>query len=144
MALIRNRRWLTQPPRTQEPLEGWARQIVAWLDQQDRVGEVITPVVEIVIDNSTLSLNTNVQCTHGLEQRVFSAAVPNVHWILCGAKHSGVGIGAGSGVSVLYVDGTVARNTIGLRFLANGLTVDVSNPLTYWLYFFPFVERLPQ
>ena len=126
------------------PLEAWARNLVAWTDQQDRIENPLHPVVEVVIDNTTNFLNTNVQCRHGLEQRVFSAALPNVHWLLCGTKHSGVGMGAGSGVSVIYTDGTVGRNTIELRFFANAMTVNAGNPLTFYLYFFPNVELLAQ
>jgi len=141
---LRNRRWSSQPPRVYTPLEAWAKHMVAWTDQQDRADDPISPIVEVVIDNNTNFLNTNVQCRHGLEQRVFGATVPNVHWLLCGSKHTGVGMGAGSGVSVIHTDGNVTRNTIELRFFATAMTVNVSNPLTYYLYFFPFVERLPQ
>lgn len=139
-----NRVWLSPPPRANGGLEAWSKRLVQWLDLQDRRREPIRPVVEKVIDNTTLFVNTNVKCTHSLEQQVFSATLPNVNWIVCGARHSGLGILAGSGISVMYIDGVVARNTIELRFLAAGLTVNAANPLTVRLYFFPEVERLAQ
>ena len=136
--------WFSPAPRANGEAMPWAKRLVAWLDLQDRRRELIRPVVKKVIDNTTLFLNTNVVCTHSLEQRVFSATVPNVRWILAGAQHSGVGTLAGSTISVLYTTGVVARNTIELRFYAAGFTVDVTNPLTVWLYFFPNVEELAQ
>lgn len=96
--------------------------------------------VDIVLDDATNLLNTNVECVHNLDVPVFSASEPNVLWLVFGFTHDGTGTGAGSTVSVGYIDGTVAANSIELRFYAAARTVTVGSPLLVRLFFIPGVR----
>ena len=91
--------------------------------------------VEILINDTTQPLNSNVTCTHNLGLQVISASEPNVLWQVCGLQHSGAGAGAGSAITVIYVDGAVTSNSIQLRFHAAARTVNVANPLKVALWF---------
>ena len=100
--------------------------------------------VEILLDDATNLLNTNVTCTHNLGVTVLDAAQPNVRWLAWGWQHSGAGTGAGSTVSTVYTDGTVTSNAIQLRFFAAARTVTVANPLKVTLWFIPAVLGIAQ
>jgi len=85
-------------------------------------------------------VNTNLTFTHNLDVQVLGATTPNVRWLVFGWQHSGVGSLAGSSVSLVYTDGTVTANSIGLRVWAGGLTVDGGNQLKVSAFFIPSVR----
>ena len=97
---------------------------------------------ELQLDDATNLLNTNVACIHNLDVSVLSATEPNVRWFVAGFQHSGVGTGAGSAISVGYVDGAVTSNSIQLRFYAAARTVTVAEPLKVSLLFIPAVHGI--
>lgn len=131
------RLWTQQAPRAGERFQ---ERLVAWLDQQDRLAPPPGPIIEKVIDNAAL-LNTNISCVHKLAQLVLTG--PNVAWQVAGIQHSGLGAGVASSASVMYLGGAVGSNSIELRFFTT-LTVNAGNPITFWLYFYPLAEKLPQ
>lgn len=91
---------------------------------------------QVVLDDSTNLLNTEVTCTHNLGVPSFSGRL-NVTWQVLRIEHDNTGAGAGSAISVIYSGGTVTDNSIQLRFFASGRTVTVAHPLTVMLCFYP-------
>lgn len=99
---------------------------------------------EVRLDDATNLLNTNVTCIHNLDVSVLAADQPNVRWFVAGLQHDGTGTGAGSTVTVIYVDGSVTSNSIQLRFHAAARTVTVASPLKVSLLFIPAVHGIAQ
>lgn len=85
------------------------------------------------------TLNANTTCTHNLNVQAPTGLV-NVRWLVFGWQHDNTGAGAGSTVSVLYVDGNVGENSIALRFYAAARTVSADHPLKVTLFFTPAVR----
>lgn len=95
--------------------------------------------VEILVDTAP-GLAANITCTHNLGVPIVNASTPNVRWLVFGWQHNAAGTGATSTVSVVYEGGTVAENSIVLRFYANARTVNDANPLKCTLFFVPAVR----
>ena len=89
------------------------------------------------IQQDVTALNTNVTFSHNLELQAPTGVV-NVRWLPFGFRHDNTAAGAGDTVSVIYVDGTITADAIGLRVFASGArTVDADHPLKVTLFFVP-------
>lgn len=89
-------------------------------------------------------LDANTTCTHNLNLTVLSASQPNCRWLVWGYQHDGTGAGTTSTISCNYEDGTVAADSIQLRFYAVARTVDADHPLKVTLWFIPAVRGIAQ
>lgn len=92
--------------------------------------------VELIVPTDGV-LNANITCYHNFNLTLLTAGEPNVRWRLAGWRHNGTGAGVGTAVSVGYIDGIIAANSIQLRVYANTLTVDAPNPLRVCIQLIP-------
>lgn len=120
----------------QDPRDPTSSTLANGVDHNGTVVNGLNSWFQVVLDDATHLLNTEVTCTHNLGVAVFTGRL-NCTWQILRIEHDNTGAGAGSTVSVAYTGGTVTENSIQLRFSASGRTVTVAHPLKVTLCFWP-------